>query len=677
MTYTSVQLPLLYFLIFFLNNIQLLAQTEAAAKINPTDVIDSSILANYHSVEFFYKNFARVTKKNPNPSGHSSYYYGYLDTLGNEVIPCQYDAARRRGNDFLFVLQMYNKTAVFDSTHQRLTDWYDEIQFYPFSPTCIIVKSSIYTGILDSQLNVVAPLVYDRFYSYTNNFHHVRKNGKWGFIDNNGKEVVPIIYDKIDNNYNSNLLKVSINNKVGLIDKKGEIIIPILYDDVNYFYNLEQKQTWVEKNGKMGMVNRLGKEVIPCIYDNLYWSNSMPAIIAVKDNKYGVIDYHTHTTKISITYDNISPHVLLDGTTYLQVTKASKVGLYDLQYNEILPIIYDEIISEGTDVFRLKKDGKFSFYDMKQQQYISSGFHQLRSISIQDYIIQHDSRIGQVAVPQKTWHSASNFIAKIDQKCGLVSSRGKILVPIAYDSIYTLGGAYQHLYKDILIGVVNQHYSLIYTKDFSSSAFYDHLAPFSNDLFHAQKNNKWGLINKAGMEVIPIQYDTFAHPIGNNFLVKQAGKQALLNPTGDILIPFDYDTIKTISNNRFIVYKNNKSSIVDSNQNTLTTTQYDAIYPIYYHIMEVKQGNQYGYITSHGNPITPLIYEQKGKWSQGLILNKKAGKYGYISLTGEERIPFIYSEAHPFHSSQTALVTDEKGNSFFINTTGQCVRNCP
>lgn len=60
----------------------------------------------------------------------------------------------------------------------------------------------------------------------------VKKNGKYGYVNQNGKLIVKPKYDKA-----SNIFKeyqwgaVELNNKTGLIDKTGKVIVPIIYDE--------------------------------------------------------------------------------------------------------------------------------------------------------------------------------------------------------------------------------------------------------------------------------------------------------------------------------------------------------------------------------------------------------------------------------------------------------------
>jgi hypothetical protein len=57
----------------------------------------------------------------------------------------------------------------------------------------------------------------------------VTLNGKWGFIDKTGKEIVPPMYDHTWG-FHEGLAAVELNNKWGFIDKTGKLIVPPMYD---------------------------------------------------------------------------------------------------------------------------------------------------------------------------------------------------------------------------------------------------------------------------------------------------------------------------------------------------------------------------------------------------------------------------------------------------------------
>ena len=65
----------------------------------------------------------------------------------------------------------------------------------------------------------------------------VKRYGKYGFIDQTGKVVIPLKYDDALY-FNEGLASVKRNGKWGFIDKDGKVMIPLKYDDAyHYFIN--------------------------------------------------------------------------------------------------------------------------------------------------------------------------------------------------------------------------------------------------------------------------------------------------------------------------------------------------------------------------------------------------------------------------------------------------------
>jgi len=93
----------------------------------------------------------------------------------------------------------------------------------------------------------------------------VKKNGKWGFIDKVGFEIILCQYEKVLN-FSEELAAVEINGKWGFINLNGNIVIPCRFDGASSF---DGGYATVKNNSKIGIINRSGKEVIACECDNL------------------------------------------------------------------------------------------------------------------------------------------------------------------------------------------------------------------------------------------------------------------------------------------------------------------------------------------------------------------------------------------------------------------------
>ena len=123
------------------------------------------------------------------------------------------------------------------------------------------------SGILYSQ-NLWAcerPVVYgyDDIDCLSDGLARVSLNGKWGFIDNTDKVVIPLNYDWVGS-FSEGLAAVRQNGKYGFIDKTGKVVVPLNYDSAEPF---SEGLVAVRQNGKWGFIDNTGKVVIPLKYD--------------------------------------------------------------------------------------------------------------------------------------------------------------------------------------------------------------------------------------------------------------------------------------------------------------------------------------------------------------------------------------------------------------------------
>ena len=118
-------------------------------------------------------------------------------------------------------------------------------------------------------------------YSYT----RVKLNGKYGFIDKNGKEVIPCNYDGASI-FNEGLAAIKLNGKWGFIDRDGIEVIPHRYEEV---YAFSEGFVAIKLNGKWGFIDKSGREVIPCKYDGTYCFTGGLGSVRLQD-KFGFVN---------------------------------------------------------------------------------------------------------------------------------------------------------------------------------------------------------------------------------------------------------------------------------------------------------------------------------------------------------------------------------------------------
>lgn len=94
-------------------------------------------------------------------------------------------------------------------------------------------------------------------------FTKFQRAGKWGFKDQNGKEVIPPIYTEALS-FKEDMAAVEMNGLFGYINRENVLVIPYKYDTAGSF-----SEGWanVTLGEKCGYVDKTGKETVPFIYD--------------------------------------------------------------------------------------------------------------------------------------------------------------------------------------------------------------------------------------------------------------------------------------------------------------------------------------------------------------------------------------------------------------------------
>ncbi|MFR6236861.1 MAG: WG repeat-containing protein [Parabacteroides distasonis] len=76
---------------------------------------------------------------------------------------------------------------------------------------------------------------YESAFRFEEGLAMVKKNGRYGFIDKYGKEVIPLIYENIPYSFSDGLAKVKREGKWGYVNNQGEEVVACLYDDIASF----------------------------------------------------------------------------------------------------------------------------------------------------------------------------------------------------------------------------------------------------------------------------------------------------------------------------------------------------------------------------------------------------------------------------------------------------------
>jgi serine/threonine protein kinase len=181
--------------------------------------------------------------------------------------------------------------------------------------------------------------------------------GKYGFIDYQGREVIPLEYDEAEN-FNENLAKVgkidvsSGQKRFGFINSKGAPIIPLIYEAAESF---SEKLAAVKSDGKWGVIDLKGNQIVPFKYDSIgQFSEGLAAFKSL--DKYGFIDSSGNQI---VAPDFETAGKFADGLA--PVKKDGKAFFINSQGQQSLPFKYDVAESFSEKMAMVRLNGKSGF----------------------------------------------------------------------------------------------------------------------------------------------------------------------------------------------------------------------------------------------------------------------------------------------------------------------------
>lgn len=157
----------------------------------------------YDEIGFVHNSLARVRREDK---------WGYVNTKGVEIIPCNFDYAGDFRDGYAGVCKD-GRGYLIDTSGKMVCKDYESAHL--IKPNLIAVRNNEKWGCLNLKQEVVIPCMYEKISDrnsdeeYMWEYMTVELNGKKGYIDSNGKEIVPCIYDTINRVGNMVIVKKS------------------------------------------------------------------------------------------------------------------------------------------------------------------------------------------------------------------------------------------------------------------------------------------------------------------------------------------------------------------------------------------------------------------------------------------------------------------------------------
>ncbi len=158
--------------------------------------------------------------------------WGFIDTDGHQVIRPQFKAAFyfREG---VATVQSELGYLIVDKSGTAVSDDFDTVDFVAEGRVPVLRDGN--WGFLDLQGKTVIPIVYGSMMPFSGGLAAVEREGKWGNIDRDGKEVIPFQFDDAGP-FASGLAPARIGQEIGFIDRSGNFAFHVRYSYSHGFF---------------------------------------------------------------------------------------------------------------------------------------------------------------------------------------------------------------------------------------------------------------------------------------------------------------------------------------------------------------------------------------------------------------------------------------------------------
>lgn len=409
---------------------------------------------------------------------------------GKEVSGFKYSTISYIYNTDLFIVKENNQFGIINSDGDlSLQCVFDSIstgtdQVIPYICTTKDSKNQYYDLGLHTLLCISEEEISTHKVYGTGPFIHI-KNGKYGAympVKDGCIEILPPIYNNLkffgylgDTMDTASFVTRDENDGCRLIRANGSYVFNRSFEDLNYY---RSKGIAFKKDGLWGVFGNSLNIIISPKYADIKAVNNNSIVASLDGTKYG-IDTFEGKNIIPHVYpksqiESLSPYFSRKYRDYYRVN--DKCGAIDSKGNITVPFFFDSLDERGI-------------------------------VSVNNRYGLYRDGVGLVAqcVFDKITITYNNlFIVGLDEKKGLMSSDGTVIVPIEFDDVHSSPGQDESAFVVVQLGREG-----IYTVDFglTCSCDFDSIKPTHfKDVFIATSNGSMSIIDSTGQTTIDCHF---------------------------------------------------------------------------------------------------------------------------------------------------------------------------
>lgn len=387
--------------------------------------------------------------------------------------------------------------------------------------------------------------------------------------------------------YEKSVLKYKENGKYGLINLSGKKITKPIYDDIQALEYKEGMLT-VKQNDKFGIININGDEIIKVKYDG------------IQADQYSLNENHNKKAGFIVSIKTN------DGYKFGYINYKGKT-LLETEYNEIARINY---INDDESVYLVAfENGQAGLFKNKskvlENEYEDIQFDNINNL----LILQRNGKQG---------------VSDLD---------GKKIIQLEYDNIIITGNSI-NAQKGDEVTVFNSEGEKLKNSNFISVLETDN----KNYFITIDKNENYGVIDKDDNVIIDNKYTFIDYLFDNYFVAQNEQKIGIVDDKGKEVIKFDYDVLQKIEGTDLIQgIKNENIDLIDKNMKKILTMK-NAQIDIKENYIKIYNSEDRKYLQYDGKEVSNINVIKEAK----LFAKKSSNKWGFVDKNGNIKIQYTY-----------------------------------
>lgn len=465
--------------------------------------------------------------------------------------------------------------------------------------------------------NIIGRLAFDKSFDRVGLFSEgwaFAEQGEWrGFIDKLGNRVKEVPYDQVTTFYKGRAIYSGADNKYGVINREGVPVIPAVYDNINYCGD-----HFIVEDLAFGLLNSKGQEVVESVYHYI-----------VCYDKFVVAHTNLETSEFDINLiyldsDKPYPHKIdrfdkmKDGYATIMVHKNDQ-SEDDLGFAGFVDKS-GKVTLIGKRKFRLDNLGEGLFLDDRVNKIEKLINHKGEVINTKGYSEIYPIVNGYLPVRKNdVWglidtngneifppsyedlEVIGNDLFRVEKKVGVINKQGEEVVPPIYDGIDLLPNGFITVMRDLNwrkeVGVLSPDLQFILPLEYSEINYLE-----DNVFAVRNEDSLKALADTTGRVLTKHKYQEIKRYSNNRLSVKVQDKWGLLNDNGKQVIPPIYDEIGEVTSNFAVVTKSDKYGYIDINGKTVTDIKFDVANNFYSdNEAYVEMNGKAYYIDTKGN----------------------------------------------------------------------------